>query len=156
MRVEIVSYKKHKVNKVLNIVYVIIVGLGIGLMIKGRGGSPSFYSQFHAPTWLYVFTVLILLIFIILLFANTFSGIPRVGFIEFDPNKNVLVISNKKKTLKLPFGEIKQLKIVPNYMKDTLDARKSRKLQITTDRDSLEYEVLIRPDEEDKINEIFS
>ena len=116
MKIRIISYKKESIKKALNYVYILIIGAGIGVMIKGPvGGGESFYSKYDAPTWLYVVTIVILLFTIILALANIFSGVPRIGFINI--NEKGLIIEKWRSTKRADLDSIKEIKVLPNYLR---------------------------------------
>ena len=120
MKIRIISYKKESIKKALNYVYILIIGAGIGVMIKGPvGGGESFYSKYDAPTWLYVVTIVILLFTIILALANIFSGVPRIGFINI--NEKGLIIEKWRSTKRADLDSIKEIKVLPNYLRGKID-----------------------------------
>ena len=76
---EIVSFTRHQFFQNLKYVYLVLIVLLIGTEFGGRFGGYSIYAKYNAPIWLYVLTILVILLLFGLLFDSIFSPKYRIG-----------------------------------------------------------------------------
>lgn len=62
-------------------------------MIKGFGGSESWFRRYDFPVWVYVLNILLMLVVVILAMESIFSTVPVIGTLSIDDDR---VIVNKR------------------------------------------------------------
>ena len=156
MRIRIISYTKESFRKILTYIYIIVIGVGIAMMIKGPvGGGESFYSKWDAPIWLYILTSVFLFFMTIMMFANIFTGVPGVGFMTID-NEGVEIEKGRRKK-RINLSSIQDINVLSNFLKDKVDASKNNRIiQITLIEGIEKYDILLSKKEEKELNDLIT
>ena len=150
MKIEIYNFGQLKIRKVIGYTYLVLAGIGAGLMLEGVGHHTSFFERHNAPTWLYIFSILGCIILLILFLNSISSDLRKTGDIEFD--KHQITIKRGKKSIIIPNNKINKIKVSPDYRfsHEKGDKRK-RILQISTDELDSSYGIEVTQPEEDEL-----
>lgn len=139
-------------KKVVIVASIIFIGLGIGLVIKGPVGSGSYYAQNDASTWLYVVTIIAVLIVALICFATLASPIRPVGSITGVEDQ---ITINHKGSTEYGKRDLQGINIQynPNYKRVESD-KSNYTLEISTANQKNRYDIILSVNQKKVIDDL--
>lgn len=153
MTIEIYIFRRIDLRKILGYVCLGVIILGIGSMVKGPVGSnESLYSRYDAPVWVYIITIVGVLVAAIFYLDSIFSPLKPVGSVEVRADELRIKIRNEE--ICIPYSQIKALSIQLEYHYDKVCPDKNnRRLYIKTTEYEKTLEVVMDDVQEKKVKE---